>query len=200
MGARRIETGCLYGPTGQRKYLDADERRRFIAAANAAPPRDRALCLTLAYTGARVSEVLALTAATLHAMEGFITIRSLKKRKALKFRDVPVPFPLFGAIETGSAFDAGQPDKRLWPITRSRAWQIVKRIMREAGIGPGLHASPKGLRHAFGINAVRSGVPLSLVQRWLGHASMATTAIYLDVMGPDEREIAARMWGSSPLR
>ena len=31
-------------------------------------------------------------------------------------------------------------------------------------------------------------VPLNLVQRWLGHADLA------DVMGAEEREIAARMW------
>jgi site-specific recombinase XerD len=50
------------------------------------------------------------------------------------------------------------------------------------------------LRHGFGIHAVQSGVPLNLVQRWLGHARMETTAIYLDAMGSEEREIASRMW------
>jgi integrase/recombinase XerD len=33
-----------------------------------------------------------------------------------------------------------------------------------------------------------------LVQRWLGHASLRTTAIYADVVGPEERAFAARMW------
>jgi integrase/recombinase XerD len=37
-------------------------------------------------------------------------------------------------------------------------------------------------------------VSLNLVQRWLGHASMNTTAIYLQAIGNEEREIAARMW------
>ena len=58
----------------------------------------------------------------------------------------------------------------------------------------GLHASPKGLRHGFGVQAIRQEVPLNLVQRWLGHAVIATTTIYADVMGAEEREIAARMW------
>jgi hypothetical protein len=53
---------------------------------------------------------------------------------------------------------------------------------------------PKGLRHSFRIHAIRSGAPLNLVQRWLGHASMTTTAIYLDALGEEEREIAARLW------
>ena len=63
------------------------------------------------------------------------------------------------------------------------------------GITGGIHATPKGLRHGFGLHAIRSGVPINLVQRWLGHASMTTTAIYLQAMGTEEREIAARMWG-----
>jgi site-specific recombinase XerD len=32
------------------------------------------------------------------------------------------------------------------------------------------------------------------VQRWLGHASLETTAIYGDVMGPEEHAFSARMW------
>jgi site-specific recombinase XerD len=58
----------------------------------------------------------------------------------------------------------------------------------------GACAMPKGLRYAFGVNAFRSNVPPHLVQRWLGHASLETTAIYADVIGPDERGFASRMW------
>jgi integrase len=71
--------------------------------------------------------------------------------------------------------------------------------MSSADICGGPHATPKGLRHAFGLHAIRSGVPLNLVQRWLGHASMNTTAIYLDAIGHEEREIASRMWSGSDV-
>jgi len=30
---------------------------------------------------------------------------------------------------------------------------------------------------------------------WLGHAGLATTAIYVDAVGIEERALAARMWG-----
>jgi site-specific recombinase XerD len=50
------------------------------------------------------------------------------------------------------------------------------------------------LRHGFGIHAIRSGVPVNLVQRWLGHARLETTMIYLQALGSEEREIARRMW------
>ncbi len=35
---------------------------------------------------------------------------------------------------------------------------------------------------------------LTMVKKSLGHASLATTAIYLDVMELEEREIAKRIW------
>jgi len=57
-----------------------------------------------------------------------------------------------------------------------------------------LPASPKGLRHGFGVHAVSRGVPVTLIQKWLGHEDIETTMIYLDVLGPEERAIAERMW------
>lgn len=65
--------------------------------------------------------------------------------------------------------------------------------MTEAGID-GQQASPKGLRHGFGIAAVEAGIPLNLLQKWLGHSQLTTTAIYADAQGSEERRIAARMW------
>jgi Phage integrase family len=55
-------------------------------------------------------------------------------------------------------------------------------------------AMPKGLRHSFGVNGFQNSVPPHLVQRWLGHGSLETTAIYGDVSGSEEREFAARGW------
>jgi site-specific recombinase XerD len=66
-------------------------------------------------------------------------------------------------------------------------------FMVAAGLD-GPHASPKGLRHGFGVAAVCAGVPLNLVQRWLGHAQLSTTSIYADAVGEEEQSIAARMW------
>ena len=195
MHTDRSRAGSLYTAAGQRKYLTAAERGRFLETANACLRADlRTLCLTLAYTGCRISEALAITPAVIEREAGFIAIRSLKKRKrAIVIREVPVPLDLFHALD--EALGQEERDARLWPISRSGAWQLVKGIMREAAIAEGPHMTPKGLRHGFGIHAIRSGVPLNLVQRWLGHASMTTTAIYLEALGEEEREIAARMWG-----
>ena len=50
----------------------------------------------------------------------------------------------------------------------------------------GPHASPKGLRHGFGVAAVTADAPLNLVQKWLAHAQLSTTAIYADTVGAEE--------------
>jgi integrase len=191
----RGKAASLYTRGGQRKYLTPPERARFIAAAKAHPrPEVRTLCLTLAYTGCRVSEALALTAMSVEAEAGFIALRSLKKRNGeIVIREVPVPGDLLNDLE--STHTVSERTRHvLWSFCRSRAWQLVKAVMVEAGIANGPHACPKGLRHGFGIHAIRSGVPINLVQRWLGHARMETTAIYLQAMGEEERSIAARMW------
>jgi integrase/recombinase XerD len=84
-------------------------------------------------------------------------------------------------------------DSRLWAWSRVTAWRKVQAVMEMAGLA-GPHATPKGLRHGFGVQAVSAGIPLNLVQKWLGHAQLSTTAIYADAMGAEEQSIAARMW------
>ena len=66
--------------------------------------------------------------------------------------------------------------------------------MGAAGIKAGPHATAKGLRHGYGVHAISSGVPLNLLTRWMGHASLEVTAIYADALGAEEQAIAARMW------
>lgn len=178
----------LYSTRGARKYLSPAERQRFIAAANVHPCVEvRLFCLTLAFTGCRISEGLALTPSSIEVESGYIAIRSLKKRGCVVIREVPAPPTLLAELHANGS-------ERLWTFSRTRAWQLVKAVMADAGIEPGIHATPKGLRHGFGIHAIRSGVPINLVQRWLGHARMETTAIYINAIGREEIEFATRMW------
>ena len=60
-------------------------------------------------------------------------------------------------------------------------WRAVHAVMAAARLD-GPHASPKGLRHGFGVAAVAAGIPLNLVQKWLGHAQLTTTAIYANAV------------------
>jgi integrase/recombinase XerD len=193
----------LFGRYGNRKYLNAAERRRFIEAAQRARPRVRQFCLTLGYTGGRISEVLALTPASFDIESGVASFCTLKRRKRGMIRQVPLPPHLIDELENVFDLRAAQRDpslanQRIWRFSRTTAWRYVKAVMAAAWI-TGTPAMPKGLRHGFCVKAIQSGIPLHLVQRWLGHASLRTTGIYADVIGPDERALAARMWDGGGL-
>jgi integrase/recombinase XerD len=189
----------LHGSTGSRKYLNTAERRRFIRAARRAPLDVQLFCLVLSLSGGRISEILALTLAAVDLDTGVANITTLKRRRRVIVRQVPLPRGLLDELNHVFKIRRRQRDPdsargRIWNWSRTTAWRRVKEVMAVANIN-GTPAMPKGLRHAFGVNAFQSNVPPHLVQRWLGHASLRTTAIYGDVMGPDERAFAARMWG-----
>lgn len=174
----------LYSATGRRLYLNADERRRFREAALACSGSRVLLCLVLLHTGCRISEALALRQESFQVTEGVIAVETLKRRRAGIVREIPVPREVFRWL--------GNEDRPLGQ-SRATAWRAVKSVLAAAGIH-GAHASPKGLRHGYGVHAVCRGVPLNMLAKWMGHASIATTAIYANALGPEERAIAARMW------
>ncbi|WP_284272102.1 tyrosine-type recombinase/integrase [Bradyrhizobium iriomotense] len=194
----------LYGLTGGRKYLDAAERHRFVRATENVSADVRLFCLTLCLSGGRISEVLALTPIGLDLQAGTANLITLKRRKRGVIRQVPLPRDLLDELDRAFRIRDRQRDplrahRRIWSWSRTTAWRRVKEVMAKAEIA-GLPAMPKGLRHGFGVNAFQSLVPPHLVQRWLGHASLRTTAIYCDVSGPDERIFAERMWRPAPSR
>jgi len=67
---------------------------------------------------------------------------------------------------------------------------LLPRLARKAGVERRVHAH--GLRHAFAVDLVRSGAPLYVVRDALGHASVATTQVYLSRVGAHEAVEAMR--------
>lgn len=184
----------LYNQRGQRKYLTQHERDRFLKAARSAPTPVRAFYEVLAYTGCRLSEALALTPERVDPAAGFLVFESLKKRRQGVFRAVPVPTGLLETLARLQLRNARDGlASKLWSWSRTTAWRRVRDVMRAAEV-EGAAATPKGLRHAFGIEAVTAAVPITFIQKWMGHSDLSSTAIYLDASGVEERRIAFRMW------
>lgn len=188
----------LYDCHGRRKYLTNNERKAFATAALRSAPPIQTFCLTLLYTGARVSEALALTPERIDRANSAIIFETLKRRKRGVFRAIPVPkefIERLARVHRLSPSLEGCPEVHgpLWKWSRTTAWKHVKAVMEAAGV-PSSLASPKAARHAFAVDAIQLGVALNLVQRWMGHARIETTAIYADVTGDEERSIAERMW------
>jgi integrase len=198
--APSTQTGMtLHTVSGARKYLTAGERAVFLQEADVSERQVRTLCMTLAYAGCRLSEALGLTADRVDLSAGVLIFETLKKRTDGIFRTVPVPPALLDTLDMVHGIREAQARRgkgrgeRLWPWSRMTAWRAVHAVMQAAGLD-GPHASPKGLRHGFGVAAVSAGIPLNLIQKWLGHAQLTTTAIYANAVGAEEKNIASRMW------
>jgi len=81
------------------------------------------------------------------------------------------------------------------PMSARYLRQLVARLGRQAGIEKAV--SPHVLRHTFATLELARGVRIDQLQEDLGHADLATTAVYLHVIDP-ERERSAN--GQPPLR
>lgn len=188
----------LFDFAGNRKYLTETERDAFLAAADRRPAEVRTFCRLLAYSGARISEILALTPRQVDIVAGVVIVESLKKRRRGVFRALPVPRELLAELDRVHDLRSGHNDparvtERIWKWCRTTAWHHVKACMEEAAIS-GQQAMPKGLRHGFGVAVLQSGVPINLLKKWLGHSRLSTTEIYADAVGAEEQAIAGRFW------
>ena len=181
---------ALFSSSGERLYLSDAERKRFLAALRECDAATGLFCQLLIFTGARVSEALAITPQQLDADGKRVVFRTLKRRR-LVWRAVPIPERLLRdllALAAGTSVD-----ERLWPWARQTGWRKVKAVCRRARI-EGRMAMPKGLRHGYGIRAATHNVPQPMLQRFLGHAKPETTAIYVNAVGSEERAFAKRAW------
>lgn len=181
----------LFNIKRERKYLNQGERRQFYTIADARPRKDvRLFCLLLYYTGARISEIAELRYGSIDFANQSVTLRTLKRRRPDVFQQILLPDLLLQDLK-GFVVNL-QDDDGLWRFSCRSASRYVKSIMLEAKI-TGARSSALGLRHGFAVHAVRK-VPITQVQKWLGHASLQTTAIYLNVSGTEERELARLLW------
>jgi integrase/recombinase XerD len=185
-----ISARSAYDREGRRKYLTRAEGHKFLKQVVFLPKLNALFCLTLYYTGCRISEALALRLQDLDSEVKVVLIRSLKKRGRKVIRRIPIPEFLARELLTAAPFQGGQC---LWSFSRTTGWRIVKGVMRDAAIS-GIHASPKGLRHSFGVRGALGQIPVNLIQGWMGHSDPTTTAIYLAIRDEEERALIEKTW------
>jgi integrase/recombinase XerD len=145
--------------------------------------RDRAM-LELAYAcGLRVSELIGLERRRLDLKGAMVSVEG----KGQKERTVPFGRHASAALkdwlERGrpnlaarARHDAVFVNARGGTLGRMGFWKILRGHARAAGLATRVH--PHALRHSFATHLLQGGADLRVVQELLGHASVATTAIY----------------------
>lgn len=163
---------------------------------------DFALWLTATMAGLRQGELIALRRRDLKWLESKIGIRKNRTRKhgdrtpksKASRRDVPLPDLLavvLDALLRRSKFQAddarvfGNPETGE-PISPKAMDERLEAAAKAAGIRS---ISFHGLRHTFGTQCARAGVPMRTLQQWMGHARISTTEIYA-AFAEDQAEVA----------
>jgi len=163
------------------KYLSVDETVRLLQAAEKSP-RNFAILVTLGYTGLRVSELCALNLEDIDFVGKILTVRH---GKGDKDRTVPLEDKCIAALRhylDGVAPVPGGPvfrttrASRLYPRAIQR---MIKTYAKRAAISRTV--TPHILRHTFATTLLSNGADIRIIQKILGHRSIATTQIYTHV-------------------
>jgi len=171
------------------KYLAAEEVRRVIDQTK--NPRDRLLLELLWQSGLRISEALALTPAHIDFNGAVLKAPTLKRRKPM-VRPIPLKPGLLGELARHVASRKIGEHTPLFPIRRTRSFQIIQRACLAAGIERS-RSHPHVFRHSFAIACVLQGVPVPVLNQWLGHAGLESTLVYSKVLAVDSRQFHERM-------
>ncbi len=168
------------------KYLQEDEIRKLLNAPPRKKTRDRLILRILYRCGLRVSELTSLQIEDIDFDEEMITVRG---GKGDKDRIVPVDADTLDLIEF---YKAGAEEGTLILSQRGEALstrqveRLVKKYAKKADLKKDVH--PHMLRHSFAVHCLKAGMNLRTVQKMLGHSSLTTTQIYLDLTGEDIKE------------
>lgn len=140
--------------------------------------RDGVLLKSLYYTGARISELLALRRRNVSLREDGLG-QVVLFGKGGKTRVVVVPREIYDEMlevaqdtEDGFVF-CGQSGN---PLTINYAERAVRKIAEKAGING---VTPHWLRHAHASHAIDRGAPLSVLRDSLGHSDISVTGKYI---------------------
>ncbi|MDR2142639.1 MAG: site-specific tyrosine recombinase XerD [Deltaproteobacteria bacterium] len=181
------------------KALSEEDTLTLIAAPEPEIPfglRNRAMLELLYAGGLRVSELLSLTLSQLNLPDAFARIIG----KGSKERITPIgqtAVDLVGQYLTKARPLLAKPtsgptvflNKRGQKMSRQYFWKLLGQEAVKAGLDP---VSPHVLRHSFATHLVAGGADLRAVQMMLGHASLATTEVYLKVTNRRLREVHDR--------
>lgn len=160
----------------------------------------------LVETGMRVSEALSLTWADImwqstEDMQGVAVSALVRRSKSDRPRTVPLTKTAAGVVrqlrDERTVFGYGVSKMSLWTVPQRSfnfEWEGARRLL---GLQGDKEFVPHALRHTCASRLVARGVPLAVVQKWLGHRTIQMTMRYAHV-GDESLEAAARLMETMP--
>lgn len=188
---------------GRRYPVDPPRVEEIIAVMRAAGTKPsglrlRGLVAVLWRAGLRINEALTMAEADLEPARGSLLVRHGKgdRRREVGMDDwgweqLRPWLELRRSLPVGRLFCVINPPTQGRPWSANAVREQLHRIAAKAGVRR--RFAPHQLRHAHAVEMAREGVPLNVIQRQLGHASLGITSVYLQ--GIDSAEIINAVHG-----
>lgn len=162
--------------TGERKklpkYISKEEVLDILHKAKKDSYRNYILMSIYWKTGMRNSEVVKLKKEDIK--EDCIIV---KQGKGKKDRIIPLEKELGDLL--GLYTDRLKPNERLFKFSDRQVRNIFKKYS---------YVHPHTFRHSFAVYCLKQGMNLRSLQKILGHSSLTTTQVYLDLVGKDVKD------------
>lgn len=185
-------------PKAQTKIIDTfsgDQINRLLDVchrSNGSSHRNLSIMLLLLDSGIRVSEAVGINLADVNLAEGHVKIKAAKgsrermvpigsivQKSLWKYVNQYRPQPL-----TQTATSLFLSDRGL-PLTKNGVQhKLLRRYGRRAGIAH-VRCSPHTFRHTFAKNYLLNGGDIFSLQKILGHSSLASVRMYLNLFATD---------------
>lgn len=188
------------------KELDPKEQIHFLRAVKKLPASEGMILLFAFETGVRLSEALEVRVDQVRGRNSVWIVT--RKRREEYHREIPISSRLQKYLKVYLKYFAQESDpkknpeghlffsKKKTPFSPRYVQHFTLKLMNSLGFnhpekrkdgslrskGRNFHS----LRHTFGRNLVRRGVPLQTIQYLMGHRYISSTGIYL---GPSREEI-----------
>lgn len=170
--------------------------------------RDRLLFAVLYDTGVRIGEALGLRHEDLAVAEREVTVRRRvntngARSKSSRSRTIPVSAELIRLYADYLSGEYGDLDSdyifvNLWgrPHGRAMTYAAVHDLIRRLRRDTGIDFDPHWFRHTYATRMLREKVPVEVVSKLLGHASLTTTISTYEHLSSDDarRALAEAGW------
>ena len=174
------------------KYLKERDVQKLLNTPDRENYRDRLILRLLYRCGLRVSELTNLCIEDIMFSDNHLIVRG---GKGGKDRIIPMDHYTLDMIEDFLRNPETNEMAKSGFLIQSRcdeqmSTRHVERLVAEYGRKAGItqHVHPHMLRHSFAVHCLKSGMNLRTVQKMLGHSSLTTTQIYLDITGDDVKQ------------
>ena len=148
--------------------------------------RDRAMMCLVYATGIRVSELVHLRLADVNLRKRYLTCAESGRERVIPLDEMTLKALDDFITQARDHLLKGRESEYLFtncygtPMSRQGFWKVLKVYAAEAGITKDI--TPHTMRHSFAAHMLQKGADIRSVQQPLGHADIATTQIYMQLL------------------